>query len=627
MVKSSEVKSFFYFISLSIYFCLTILFSSLIPTCDSLSIGFIQTRYASSSQMKEHSSNLVHPALHNRLRHLSSRQQQQQQQMQQQQKQQYQTKSLIALSMKVDDETMNEKTSKKNYRRNKKNKSKQTNVGAIKYDTKSNSQKQIQTWRIFGIEVDPDSLGSDIELDARKKKIDSTLLIKAERSYLTQPVLDALCKRLKLKSKRKYTAFDFQQIKSNSSNNNKSNVINHDKELLDVRVVRRSLDARKNRGRLREYQKTKKSEDINISPQSPQSTQSPPRYIYVIDIDISKQWVQKLRFKNQPGRMENISDIVNESHLAKNNVPIIQTSETESSETDSNLSMSPKKRKKVIIVGAGPAGLFCALTLSRYATQTKNPNNEIQPILLERGQPVETRGKSIGALIHRGKMDQESNFAFGEGGAGTWSDGKLTTRIGRNSDSVRFVLQTLVDYGAPQKIMVDGSPHLGTDNLVRLLRNMRKDIIDSGGDIRFGAKVTKIIKEDGAVRGVTVEYLDSGQTETLHGDAVVMATGHSARDVYEQLANQGVVLEPKGFATGFRIEHPQRLINKIQYGSEWSPSVLTGRKLTDAANLDFNSKQDESIPSIPHNGRLPVASYRLATNKAFDGNKNRGAYR
>jgi uncharacterized FAD-dependent dehydrogenase len=111
------------------------------------------------------------------------------------------------------------------------------------------------------------------------------------------------------------------------------------------------------------------------------------------------------------------------------------------------------------------------------------------PILLERGQPVESRGKDIGALMHRRSLDSESNFAFGEGGAGTWSDGKLTTRIGRNSDSVRFVLETLVEYGAPETILVEGAPHLGTDNLVRLLRNMRADLRRLGGRVH-GTKMT-----------------------------------------------------------------------------------------------------------------------------------------
>ncbi|EEC44331.1 predicted protein, partial [Phaeodactylum tricornutum CCAP 1055/1] len=241
----------------------------------------------------------------------------------------------------------------------------------------------------------------------------------------------------------------------------------------------------------------------------------------------------------------------------------------------------PFASRRVIVVGAGPAGLFCALALARQG---------FRPILLERGQAVESRGKDIGALMHRRSMNGESNFAFGEGGAGTWSDGKLTTRIGRNSQAVRDVLDTLVAYGAPQTILVEGAPHLGTDNLVRLLRNMRLDLRALGGKVRFGTRMTSLIVEDGIAVGV--EYHRSQpaiernvalaehdqqlpERGSIRGDAVVLATGHSARDVYENLYALGVQLEPKGFAVGFRVEHPQALINKIQYGSEWAPSVIT----------------------------------------------------
>lgn len=232
------------------------------------------------------------------------------------------------------------------------------------------------------------------------------------------------------------------------------------------------------------------------------------------------------------------------------------------------------------------AGLFCALSLA---------SSGFKPIIIERGQPVEARGKSIGALIHRRSIDPESNFcecaffinnnnircmhsrvwiplknfipAFGEGGAGTWSDGKLTTRIGRNSEPVRFVLETLVKYGAPPRILVEGAPHLGTDNLVRLLRNMREDIKSQGGEIHFGCRASKFDIEHGVINSLEAESSDEQSPRHLfQADAVVLATGHSARDVYHELADAGVELEAKGFAVGFRIEHPQVIINEIQYG-------------------------------------------------------------
>ena len=319
-----------------------------------------------------------------------------------------------------------------------------------------------------------------------------------------------------------------------------------------------------------------------------------PTFSYVVDVSVKASQAKKLGWKVQPGKMERILEkqTVNANNLANNAAPA-------------------DKKKTVIIVGAGPAGLFCALQLAL--------RGDVKPILIDRGQPVERRGRDIGALIHRRSLDSESNFAFGEGGAGTWSDGKLTTRIGRNSEHVRWILETFVKYGAPQKILWEGAPHLGTDNLVRLLRNMRNNIKELGGEIHFGTKMTDLIVKDGIVEGVTV--VDTDGQKVLHGDAIVLAAGHSARDVYESLHHAGVQLEPKGFAVGFRIEHPQKLINQIQYGDEWGPCVKTGKSKTDEANQEY-------FPVKPqHAANLPVASYRLATDKADDGSGNRrGVY-
>ena len=489
---------------------------------------------------------------------------------------------------KDDTSTSLSKTNKTQKKKPKKKNKKRINLNESNVDL--GSKDGLQTWRIFGVEVDPDSLGSDIALYASPKTPNNPVVLPAEKSYLTQPVMEALCSRLKMKPNL---------------------------SLLDARVVRRSLDARKTRGRY-----SKSSESGNSS--SANSNTLSPKYNYVIDVDLTYQVVQSLRLKHQPGRCERfarakdkVNDIDNDNDNVNDNTNSIPE---KSNSMESNINTTMDKKKKVIVVGAGPAGLFCALQLAHH--------ENITPILLERGQPVEKRGKSIGALIHRCQMNPNSNFAFGEGGAGTWSDGKLTTRIGRNSENVRHVLQTLVKYGAPEKILVDGSPHLGTDNLVRLLRNMRLDLMNNlGGEVRFGAQVINLLKDQSnTITGVKVKYTDADnmdiETETLHADAVVIATGHSARDTYEQLAEFGVVLEPKGFATGFRVEHPQRLMNQIQYGKDWYPSVITGKKITDEANFPFSADKSK----ILHQGRLPVASYRLATDKAFDGVQNRGAY-
>eukprot|EP00980_Cylindrotheca_fusiformis_P006909 scaffold1442_cov128-Cylindrotheca_fusiformis.AAC.30 len=333
-------------------------------------------------------------------------------------------------------------------------------------------------------------------------------------------------------------------------------------ELPPIEVVRRSLDARKKLDN--------------------------PTFQYVVDITVTQQQARNLRWKHQPGRSERLNIDTTKKIQAQTDVSIDDT--------------SSEKAKRVVVVGTGPSGLFCALQLALRG---------VKPILIDRGQPVERRGRDIGALIHRRSLDSESNFAFGEGGAGTWSDGKLTTRIGRNSENVRFVLEKLVEFGAPSNILWEGSPHLGTDNLVRLLRNLRKHLQDIGGEIHFGTKMTNLLMEDGVVKGVKVE--DESGSRVIYADATVLATGHSARDVYETLHTSGVQLEAKGFAVGFRIEHPQKLINDIQYGDEWGPSVQTGKSTTDAVNLEYFGG---SPPQ--HRGKLPVPSYRLATDKADD---------
>ncbi|CAJ1957841.1 unnamed protein product [Cylindrotheca closterium] len=320
-----------------------------------------------------------------------------------------------------------------------------------------------------------------------------------------------------------------------------------------------------------------------------------PTFQYVVDVPLTRQDSYKLGWKNRPGRTE-ILEI-----QAKN----------ETASTSDESSSASNEKKQVIVVGTGPCGLFCALQLALEG---------VKPILIDRGEPVERRGRDIGALIHRRNMNPESNFAFGEGGAGTWSDGKLTTRTGRNSESVRWILEKLVEYGAPSNILWEGAPHLGTDNLVKLLRKMREHLKELGGEIHFGTRMSNLILEDGVVKGVQVE--DEQGSRTIFADATVLATGHSARDVYESLNSCGVQLEAKGFAVGFRIEHPQKFINKIQYGNEWGLAVKTGKSTTDEVNLEhFGGTPSE------HEGKLPVPSYRLATDKAEDGTGNyRGVY-
>ncbi len=206
-------------------------------------------------------------------------------------------------------------------------------------------------------------------------------------------------------------------------------------------------------------------------------------------------------------------------------------------------------RTEVVIVGSGPAGLFASLRLIELG---------YRPILLERGREVSARKADIARINRNGTVDPDSNYAFGEGGAGTFSDGKLFTRSKKRGDYNR-ALQTLVFHGAAPEILYEAHPHIGTDKLPYIIARICRTITDTGGTVLFEHKVTDFILRDGRIRGVRCG------DETLEGAAVVLATGHSARDIYELLYRRGVRLEAKPFAMGVRIEHPQALIDSIQY--------------------------------------------------------------
>ena len=210
----------------------------------------------------------------------------------------------------------------------------------------------------------------------------------------------------------------------------------------------------------------------------------------------------------------------------------------------------------VVIVGAGPAGMFAALKLLVLG---------LRPVILERGKDVHKRKYDIAALSREGTVDPDSNYCFGEGGAGTFSDGKLYTRSSKRGD-IREVMYRLVEFGADPDILVDAHPHIGSDRLPAIVENIRNCITGHGGEYHFGTRITDIERRgDGSI---AVKSMD-GRVWTSR--KVILATGHSARDIYEMFSRKGWVLEAKGFALGVRVEHPQSLINRIRYHGRYQP--------------------------------------------------------
>lgn len=209
--------------------------------------------------------------------------------------------------------------------------------------------------------------------------------------------------------------------------------------------------------------------------------------------------------------------------------------------------------KKPVIVGAGPSGLFAALTFVQ---------NGLSPIIIEQGDTVERRKTMVDAFLKEGNLNTLSNVQFGEGGAGTFSDGKLTTGI--SSPFCQKVLQEFVNFGAPEQILYLSKPHIGTDNLIYIIKNMREYIISKGGTFLFNTKVTDFKIKDGQIK--SVYCINDKQEKEIPATHVILAIGHSSRDTFEKLYERGIEMEKKNFSVGVRIEHLQKDINKAQYG-------------------------------------------------------------
>lgn len=274
-------------------------------------------------------------------------------------------------------------------------------------------------------------------------------------------------------------------------------------EIRDIEIVKRSLDAR--------YK---------------------PDLFYIYEVDVC---------------VDNENDILNKNR--NNNDVFVSVDDKYVFPKIGNIKLD----KRIVIVGSGPAGLFCAYLLAEMG---------YRPLVIERGEKVEDRILTVHNFWNSGKLNKESNVQFGEGGAGTFSDGKLNTLTKDKFNRCRYVFETFVECGANSDIMISNMPHIGTDVLRDVVKNIRNKIIEMGGEFRYNSCLTNINIVDNRVK--SIEINNSVLVDT---DVVVLAIGHSARDTFEMLNNLGLRMEPKSFAIGVRIQHPQEVINVNQYGA------------------------------------------------------------
>lgn len=299
--------------------------------------------------------------------------------------------------------------------------------------------------------------------------------------------------------------------------------VTHTEEQLKEKLAR---ELRIPVGQIRHYEIRKRSVDAR---------KEEIKYVYQIDVETAQE--KKILGRN---RHSNITAVQkNEYHFPQPGTLAL--------------------KERPVVIGSGPAGLFCGFMLAKHG---------YRPLILERGDEADIRKQKVDHFWKTGELDTKSNVQFGEGGAGTFSDGKLNTLVKDPAGRNREVLRIFVEAGAPSSILYDQKPHLGTDLLIRILRNMRSQIMDMGGEFRFRSQMTDFHVENGRVVS-----LEINGKETIPAEVVILAIGHSARDTFALLQERSLLLQPKAFAVGVRIEHPQEMITRSQYGTH-PPKVL-----------------------------------------------------
>ena len=365
-----------------------------------------------------------------------------------------------------------------------------------------------------------------------------------------------------------------------------------EKDITDLRILKKSIDARKKPDVFLLYQVS-----VDVSCNEGRILKN-CRIKNIFPYKETRYQLKRLVLHDAKGSNSLKKRVVSHDAKGSNSLDIGKRSSDDADgepSFDVNGRFLSDQKKRPVIVGLGPAGLFAGLILSEAG---------LCPIIIERGKPASERREDVENFFKTGILEPDSNVQFGEGGAGTFSDGKLNTGVHDKNGRNHFVLETFVKYGAPSEILYEAKPHIGTDRLIEVVSNIRKAIIEKGGEVRFNTKMTKLIIKNGGVTGIEVKESASDQKtssenseskilcsdrsseidgkyvntvsnsslgESLYEidtDTVILAIGHSARDTFRMLYDEKIPMSAKQFAMGFRIEHPQSFINESQYGRE-----------------------------------------------------------